>query len=798
MNREEELLGEIVALRGRLAGLGEASVRINASLEFDTVLQAVVDSARVLIGARYGVMAVVGESGDPQNCVTSGFDAEERQRFMNLPEGHALFKHFNRLSGPLRIRDFQSLVGSLGFPDLRLPLRVSDPLSCLAAPILYRGQCIGNVYLAEKEGAREFTPEDEDILVMFASQSALVIANASRHRDEQRARADLETLIETSPVGVAVFDARTGAPVSFNREAVRIMDELRTPGQPPEQLLEIMTVRRADGREISLEDLSMAQALSAGETVRAEEVVFQVPDGRSVTALLNATPIRSEQGDIETFVVTIQDMTSLEELERLRAEFLAMVSHELRTPLATVRGSVSTLLDDNSGLHPAEVRQFHRIIFEQTDRMRALIADLLDVARIETGALTVAPEPTNLAVLTAEAGNAFRISGYEQVLHIDIPPDLPWIMADRLRIVQVLGNLLCNAARHSPDSSTIRVSAVVDGLHAAITVSDDGAGLAADSLPRLFRKFSRIEDDGKRGDTGLGLAVCRGIVEAHGGRIWAESDGPGLGARFTFTLPTVEENELVSPPSQLPDRTSRSALREKVRILVVDDDPQALRYVRDALAKSGFSVIATSDPDELARLLAEYKPHLVLLDLVLPGADGVALMKDISETGDVPVIFVSAYGQDHLIAKAFEMGADDYVVKPFSPTELAARIRAALRRRETPEPRAPYVHGDLILDYAQRSLTVGGGPVSLTANEYRLLVELSANAGRVLAYEHLLRRVWNSEGDGDVRPIRTAISALRRKLGDNAENPVHIFTELGVGYRMPRADTWETPPGQIP
>ena len=119
----------------------------------------------------------------------------------------------------------------------------------------------------------------------------------------------------------------------------------------------------------------MAEALSAGEMVRAEEVVFHVPDGRSVTVLINATPIRSEEGEIETVVVTIQDMTPLEELERLRAEFLAMVSHELRTPLATVRGSVSALLDESSEMHPAEMRQFHRIIFEQTDRMRALIAD---------------------------------------------------------------------------------------------------------------------------------------------------------------------------------------------------------------------------------------------------------------------------------------------------------------------------------------------------------------------------------------------------------------------------------------
>ena len=540
----------------------------------------------------------------------------------------------------------------------------------------------------------------------------------------------------------------------------------------------------------------MAQALSAGETVRAEEVVFRVPDGRTVTALINATPIRSEEGEVETFVVTLQDMTAMEELERLRAEFLAMVSHELRTPLATVRGSVSALLDESSGMHPAEVRQFHRIIFEQTDRMRGLIAELLDVARIATGTLSVSPEPTDLAVLTGEAGSVFRIGGHRHILRIDIPADLPWVMADRSRIVQVLGNLLINAARHAPEPSTIRVNAAPSGLHVAVSVSDNGRGILAENLPHLFRKFSRIEGEEQGGDTGLGLAVCKGIVEAHGGRIWAESDGPGLGARFTFTLPTVEEAGFVSPPSppQLSTQPSLRPVREQVRILAVDDDPQALRYIRDALVRSGYAAIATGDPDDVPRLMQEEKPHLVLLDLMLPGADGIELMKGIMDTDGVPVIFVSAYGQDRLVARAFEMGADDYVVKPLSPTELVARIGAVLRRRTTSDPSAPYVVGDLSINYAERLVTVRGVPVSLTAIEYRLLVELSANAGRVLTYEHLLRRVWASEGGTDVRPMRTAISAIRRKLGDDADHPDYIFTELRVGYKMPRADIPGTEP----
>ena len=791
MNREDDLTRENQALRERLSRMSEAGLRINESLDFDTVLQEVLDSARALTQANYGVITLLDESGRVQDYLSSGLTSEEAEGVWGHgSEGLKIFNHFNSFQEPLRLPDLLGHIRSMGLPNFSPPMSVGSIFPFLAAPVFHRGERFGNIFLAERERGDEFTQEDEETLLMFASQAAMVIANARRYRDEQRARNDLETLIDTSPVGVAVFDGKTGVPLSFNREARRIVDDLNEPGQPPEQLLRLLTVRRADGREISLEELSMPRALSAGETVRAEEVVFHVPDGRSVTALINATPILSEGGEVERFVVTMQDMTPLEELERLRAEFLAMVSHELRTPLATVRGSVSALLDEFSGMHPAEVRQFHRIIFEQTDRMRALIADLLDVARLATGILSITPGPTDVAVLTAEAGNSFRIGGHGHNLRIDIPPDLPWVMVDRSRIVQVLGNLLTNAARHSPESSTIRVSAAPGDLKVSVSVSDDGRGIAAESMPYLFRKFSRLESEEQGGDTGLGLAVCKGIVEAQGGRIWAESDGPGLGSTFTFTLPTVEEAGFVSPaaPPQLSTRPSRRSVREQVRILAVDDDLQALRYIRDALIKSGYAVIATSDPEDVLRLVEEDKPHLVILDLMLPGVDGIDLMKDIVAARDVPVIFVSAYGQDRLVARAFEMGADDYVVKPFSPTELVARIKTALRRRTLSEPAVPYVLGDLTIDYAERLVTLAGKPIDLTAIQYRLLVELSGNAGRVLTYEHLLRRVWNSDGDADVRPMRTSVSAIRGKLGDDADNPTYIFTELRVGYRMPMGE----------
>ena len=219
------------------------------------------------------------------------------------------------------------------------------------------------------------------------------------------------------------------------------------------------------------------------------------------------------------------------------------MSHELRAPLTSIKGSAATVLSASPDLDPAEMLQFFRIIDGQADHMQGLIGALLDAGRIEAGTLTVAPEPSEVAALVDQARNTFLSGGARHTVLIDLPPELPRVMADRRRIVQVLNNLFSNASKHSPESSPIRVAAVRDGVHIAISVSDEGRGVPADRLPHLFRKRAGLAGgDGESGPggTGLGLAICKGLVEAHGGRIRADSAGPGLGATFTFILPVAE------------------------------------------------------------------------------------------------------------------------------------------------------------------------------------------------------------------------------------------------------------------
>ena len=782
MNSNSEPQREIEALRQRIAALSAAILRVNASLDVDTVLQEIAESARALTGARYAVIATIDGARSLEHTVISGFSPEEARQIEQWTDNLLVFESLRDVPSPLRVADMPAFVASLGFSTEGVIIN-----TFLGAPMSHHGTQVGNFFLGEKQTGPEFTAEDEETLVLFAAQAASAVANARTHRAEQSARADLEALIETSPVGVVVFDAQSGRPVSMNREARRLAERLLPAGRPAEDLVEAATCRFSDGSEIALGELSLPQALAGARTLRAEEVVTSVPDGSSITTLVNVTPIPSSgggDGAVKSVVVTLQDLAPFQELERLRADFLGMVSHELRAPLTAIKGSAATLMEDPDELDPAERHEFHRIIQEQADHMRGLIGDLLDAGRIEAGTLSVAPESSEVAALVERARSTFLSTGGRHPVVIDLPPDLPRVMADRRRVVQVLNNLLSNAARHSPDSAPIRVEAVHDGLHVAVSVVDEGRGVAPELLPHLFRRYALTGEGGGRASTGmgLGLVICKGLVEAHGGRIRAESGGTGQGARFTFTIPVAVDDRRSEAAGPTPSSAGATAAAERARVLVVDDDPQMLRYVRHTLTGAGYAVAVTGDPAQLGRTIGSERPHLVLLDLVLPGADGIELMGSVPELAGLPVVFISGYGRDETVAQALRAGAADYLVKPFSPTELTARVGAALRRVTRPEP---FTLGGLAIHYEDRRVTVAGREVELTATEYDLLRVLSVNAGRVVAYDTLLGLVWSERKEGGVNLVRNFVKKLRAKLGDDAQNPAWIFSVRGVGYRMP-------------
>ena len=772
--------------RDWLFQFSEACRRITLEPDVAGLLKAVAHEARSIVGARYGATQVFDDLGLSRNFFTSGTATGEVEQTWHPSNGSGVPRRLSGRQKTPAIDDGSGRSEPVGLPE--------DPYSQkthLDSPMRHLGEHVGNLHVSGKEDGLAFTSDEEMALGMLASHAAVVVANARIHKQEKQAVADLEALINISPVGVLVFDAKTGDLLSNNEETRRIVGSLNAPGRSLNQLLEVMSLRTSDGRDIPIDELPTSKALRSGETILADDVVIHPRDRRPVHTLVNARPIFGDDGEAVSVVATIQDITPLEEMKRQRTEFLGRVSHELRTPLSAIKGSTATMLGTPQSLGPTETRQFLRIIDEQADRMRHLINDLVDMTQIETGTLSLALEPTDMQELVELARDGFLGERVTHDIEITLAPDLPRVMADRRRVFQALSILLTDASDHSAESSTIRVSASQQGLDVAVSVEDEVGGEPADRIAHRFRRPSPIHGDdmvNRAGGDRLSLAICRGIVEAHGGRMSTESGAPGGGARFTFTVPMVDgAAQSAETGSGQPAAHPRRSRLEQARVLVLDEDPETLRYIRSTLREAGFTPVVTGNPDELERLVDVEKPHLVLMSPTLPWTDGFELMERVGTVSDAPVIFLSENSSDLKMDRAFELGAVDYVVKPFTQTELVARVRSALRRRLAPaqnEASEPFVLGDLAIDYTRRLVTVAGRGVQLTATEYRLLFQLSSNAGRVLTHEQLLRMVWGPLYSGDTGVVRTYVKQLRHKLGDDARSPRYIFTEPRVGYQM--------------
>lgn len=641
------------ALAERLFRLSDASLRVTGTLETGNVLQEVVDSACALTEARYGVLALFDQSGGVQETVTSGLDSQQLSGVMTPPVGEGLLGYLNELEGTLRVADISRHFRSVGFPEYHPLMR-----TFLGTQVRHDGVHLGNIYLGEKVDGEEFTELDEEIITRFAAQAGAAISNSRRFERERRIKTDLRALVKTAPVGLLVFDAKTGAVLTSNQECQRMGGEVGSQAMSWQETFESITLFRLDGRQLPVGDRPSTQVLHGGEVVRAEEITLRFPDGREINTLISAAPIYSDHGDIVSVVVAMQDLTQLEDAERMRAEYLGMVSHELRTPLATIKGSIVALSELAQSLNETEPLQLLQIIDHQAEVMRNQINSLIELSHIESGTLSLSLEPTDPSTLISHSVREFRRNHAGFTVTQSIPVDSPRIMVDKERVSQALRDMFAHAVKYASAESTISVNAEPEDFRVKISVSIASNRTNATDRPELLEWIrSASEEDAKQpfeGD-GLALTICKGIVEAHGGRFQAERGDCGRGITFTFTLPLAE----------------------------------------DLYPNNG--------------------------------------QRDDGQSAGAP---------------------------------------------------AGYAFGSVAIDFDSHAVAVDGQPIHLTATEYKLLCELSGNAGRVVPRDELLLKVWGSEYRGESQLLRAYVKTLRQKLGDNARNPSYIFTERGVGYRM--------------
>ena len=308
---------------------------------------------------------------------------------------------------------------------------------------------------------------------------------------------------------------------------------------------------------------------------------------------------------------------------------------------------------------------------------------------------------------------------------------------------------------------------------------DQGPGITAEDALHIFDKFYRGRGGDTKGGTGLGLAVCRGFVEAMGGSVEVISREDREGSIFRISSPCRSwSTSRPSPP--MPPVASAPAT-----VLVIDDEASIRRFLRSTLAAQGYATTEAASAAEGLRSIRHQRPDLVLLDLGLPDRDGMELVPEIRQLVDAPVIVLTVRDAEASKVRALDLGADDYVTKPFSVPELLARMRAALRHRVQAQGGQPNVEaGPITIDLVYRRVTRDGGDVHLSAKEWSILEQLAMHAGRVVTHGHILRQVWGREGPTEQQYLRVYMRQLRQKLEPDPNRPQLLITEPGVGYRL--------------
>jgi PAS domain S-box-containing protein len=481
------------------------------------------------------------------------------------------------------------------------------------------------------------------------------ITEAKRAQEAgERRLAQFEEVARQMPAAVVIADAATGDPV-FSNEQVDLI------------------IGSRDGL-----DRPLGRALRNGEVVRDEEIELSRPDGSGVTLEVNAGPVRDREGRITAAVAVFHDVTerkraeeALREADRRKDEFLAMLAHELRNPLAPIRNAAEVLRFFGSS--EPRIEWCREVIDRQVGHLTRLVDDLLDVSRITRGKVTLQKERIELATAVARAVETVRplieSRGHRLVLSLSERPVL--VEADLVRLAQVMGNLLNNAAKYSPDGSEIRLAAGLEGGEAVIRVRDEGIGIPPEMLAQVFELFVQADRslDRSEGGLGIGLTLVRSLVEMHGGSVEARSDGPGRGSELIVRLPALAVEEAGEHPSAVP-AVSAGAGR---RILVVDDNEDSAVSLALLLELSGHEVRTAGDGSAALSEARSFRPEVVLLDIGLPHMDGYEVARRLRGEEDLRGLLLFAmtgYGQEEDVRRSRQAGFDQHLVKPVDLPKL--------------------------------------------------------------------------------------------------------------------------------
>jgi signal transduction histidine kinase/ActR/RegA family two-component response regulator len=422
----------------------------------------------------------------------------------------------------------------------------------------------------------------------------------------------------------------------------------------------------------------MARAVQDGKGYNEEEILIERPDGSRWVALAHANPFHDESGRVAGAVNVLVDITArkrteeeLREADRRKSEFLAMLAHELRNPLAPLRNGLQIMrLAGENGAAAAEARA---MMERQLAQMVRLIDDLLDLSRITNGKIELRKEKVDLAAVVRDAVETSRplidAAGHELTVTVLHRPVV--VHADRTRLAQVFANLLNNSAKHTERGGRIGLTVERQGSDAVVRVKDTGVGIAPDMLARIFDLFTQADGSLERaqGGLGIGLSLVRRLVEMHGGRVEAHSEGRGKGSEFVVRLSAVLSS------GEAPQRTDgeEDCRAPKYRILVVDDNNDAARSLALLLKLTGHDTRTAHDGLEALEAAKQFRPDVVLLDIGLPklnGYDTCRCLRAQPWGEKVVLLALTGWGQEEDRRRSMEAGFNFHLIKPVHPADL--------------------------------------------------------------------------------------------------------------------------------
>lgn len=490
------------------------------------------------------------------------------------------------------------------------------------------------------------------------------------------ANAFLASIIESSDDAIVSKDLN-GIVTSWNRGAQQLFGYSAAEMIGQSILLLIPEDRLAEEDDI-LGRIRRAQKVDHFETIRRRK------DGSLVDVSVTVSPIRDAAGMVVGASKIARDITErrraeqiLRESNQRRDAFLALLGHELRNPLAAISSSLAVIR--KAGGDSASMTAAEEVVDRQVAQLGRLVDDLLDVDRITRGRLNVQTSPILLSEALIDAVNAVRprLDLCEQTLTVSMPREPITLNADATRLGQILGNLLDNASKFTGKGGTITLDATREEKSATsspvvhIRVRDNGKGLAAEDLSRIFELFTQVDTSLERSVSGLGigLPLVKALVEKHGGRVSVASAGPGQGSEFTVTLPASDDvltTASVSSASSMP-------VSEPLRVLIVDDNKDAAEMLRTMLQLSGHAVDAVHDGEAAVETAATMKPDVILLDIGLPKLNGYEAAKQIrAQQGNRKMVIVAltGWGQDADRRRSADCGFDAHWVKPVDDQKL--------------------------------------------------------------------------------------------------------------------------------